>query len=778
MKNKKRIVEKAAGIWSSTTNAGTGQGFYSGLASDWQLLSLYVNNPVVHACISKIANAVASTPFQLIQTPIQKPNNRKPLPPTVITQHPILDLLSNQTEMLHASDFFRLISTYINVCGRAYLYMERDTVTAKPQVLKLLQPYWVEPYRNPDGTVNSYFYMNGMSMDRRQKVQIMPDDMIVLGYASPSDPYSGSGDSPLRSAWQIASLSNKFTQYISTIFDNRSRPDQMFISGSDISADEAKVLEKKINDKFRGTGNGKTLIVEHQGKMVPLSYQPQDLAVLKIDHELKINLCNALHIPICLLDDNPNRAGIEGALKDFESYAVQPMIHLIQEKLNRKLCPPFGENIKIVFSPCVTEDAVFAAQQRQQQVENNLNSFKSGAMSINEFRATINLPPIVNGDDIILPPATTPQSPEGLPEDIEPEPVAEPEPTPEPAKQIDVNLIMSINSKVYSRELPRAVGISLASVATGLPESDVKNLIGYPQADTACPCGACQNKAGVTSTEATVSQPEASNEAKSEDIREDSPKIGCPVPEGEELVEPMLRLYEFAHIAISEQIPAIAARIEASGISAAKAADLPDNTNQDMPQDDNFIYVDQWDERVSKKIIPVIEVYADQGLKYFLSRVGGDPALPAVVPQKINEAMRLSTMKLAQSTMQTTLHDVNTAKNMLREEIKQGTFQGDTVKELGKRVNSVFAGLDKVHAKMIAQTESSRAVHNGLRIAAEESGLVSGFKFVASSDACPICLGLDGQTTTINKQFIPNDYDNSLLPIHPNCRCTMTEILK
>ena len=138
----------------------------------------------------------------------------------------------------------------------------------------------------------------------------------------------------------------------------------------------------------------------------------------------------------------------------------------------------------------------------------------------------------------------------------------------------------------------------------------------------------------------------------------------------------------------------------------------------------------------------------------------------------------MSTMKLAQSTMATTLHDVNTAKNELREQIKQGTFQGDSVRELGKRVNSVFAALDKTHCKMIAQTESSRAVHNGLRIAAEESGLVSGFKFVASSDACPICLGLDGQTTTINKQFITNDYDNSLLPIHPNCRCTMTEILK
>jgi phage portal protein BeeE len=76
---------KSAGIWTSTTNAGVGAGWIGGQTNDWRLASLYVNNAVVHACISMVASSVASINFNLFDFPIAK---NKPVEPIQIDNHP------------------------------------------------------------------------------------------------------------------------------------------------------------------------------------------------------------------------------------------------------------------------------------------------------------------------------------------------------------------------------------------------------------------------------------------------------------------------------------------------------------------------------------------------------------------------------------------------------------------------------------------------------------------------------------------------------------------
>lgn len=76
-------------------------------------------------------------------------------------------------------------------------------------------------------------------------------------------------------------------------------------------------------------------------------------------------------------------------------------------------------------------------------------------------------------------------------------------------------------------------------------------------------------------------------------------------------------------------------------------------------------------------------------------------------------------------------------------------------------------------AETIARTESIRAAHEGQQMRWEqaiENGLLTGDEekvWIASEDACDICLDLDGQTVPILAEFPDGDP-----PRHPNCRCS------
>jgi SPP1 gp7 family putative phage head morphogenesis protein len=136
-------------------------------------------------------------------------------------------------------------------------------------------------------------------------------------------------------------------------------------------------------------------------------------------------------------------------------------------------------------------------------------------------------------------------------------------------------------------------------------------------------------------------------------------------------------------------------------------------------------------------------------------------------------------LKFAQSTNATTNKSLNDALDQLREELAGGLFSGDSIPEMRKRVQSIFESMDKSRATLIAQSETQRAVHEGLRIAAKESGVVKGFEFLLSDDACPICKKYEGKVIGLDDKFNEDDtYDDSMLPIHPGCRCTVTEVLK
>jgi hypothetical protein len=139
---------------------------------------------------------------------------------------------------------------------------------------------------------------------------------------------------------------------------------------------------------------------------------------------------------------------------------------------------------------------------------------------------------------------------------------------------------------------------------------------------------------------------------------------------------------------------------------------------------------------------------------------------------RVLEAIRQAVFQFADSTNRTSTVALAKIGSALREALATGLEQGESLAFITARVQEIFD--DPNRALMIAATESSRAVHAGQLIAARESGVVAGKRWLASADACDLCLPLDGKEVPLDEDFAVDARGGPYAriphpPRHPHC---------
>lgn len=201
----------------------------------------------------------------------------------------------------------------------------------------------------------------------------------------------------------------------------------------------------------------------------------------------------------------------------------------------------------------------------------------------------------------------------------------------------------------------------------------------------------------------------------------------------------------------------------------------------------DHISLEGWDKVLHDAAYPAFEMYAEEGAEDVRARLGlsDDPAFQVRNP-KMREALNEAAMDFCKETNDTTEQELNTAIKDLKDRLAEGMITvGDVPRELSKAVQHVFTKLDRSRADRIALTESSRATHLAQVLVAKESGLVEGFEWLLSDDACELCQELKKK----NPKGIPLEGDFGKVsdhptygvvrypPAHPHCMCTLTEKL-
>jgi hypothetical protein len=204
----------------------------------------------------------------------------------------------------------------------------------------------------------------------------------------------------------------------------------------------------------------------------------------------------------------------------------------------------------------------------------------------------------------------------------------------------------------------------------------------------------------------------------------------------------------------------------------------------------------QWDDDTDdaalvRRVFPILSAtWDDAGEKATRKtnkvrvKAGLDPRVWDVKDPNVRGKIETAALDLAQSTRETTEMEFGVAVEMLRRELSEGIVdRGESVAKLTKRVKSIFTNAETDRASRIAQTETIRAVHAGQVKSDEESGVVKGYRWLPSSNPCPICSGLAGmKPVRIGSKFATVGKHKTYShvyhpPAHSRCVCALVAIV-
>lgn len=107
-----------------------------------------------------------------------------------------------------------------------------------------------------------------------------------------------------------------------------------------------------------------------------------------------------------------------------------------------------------------------------------------------------------------------------------------------------------------------------------------------------------------------------------------------------------------------------------------------------------------------------------------------------------------------------------TTRNRMRDSLVIGIRGGESKADLAKRLEKIVG--DTKRASLIADTESVRAFNQGRQLVLKELGFETYKIWLAQSDACPICKGVNGERKKLSERYSIGEYSP---PAHPRCRC-------
>lgn len=188
---------------------------------------------------------------------------------------------------------------------------------------------------------------------------------------------------------------------------------------------------------------------------------------------------------------------------------------------------------------------------------------------------------------------------------------------------------------------------------------------------------------------------------------------------------------------------------------------------------------------MAEAMTPLLEAIWDEAGSKFNAKIGLDPDAWTVVNPNTQEAIRTASLQFCESTNATTSLELADALAATRGALEAGLIQhGESLAELTRRINDIFQGAETWRARMIAASEASRAVHSAQEMAASDSGVVTGWKWLLSADACPLCQTVARRVPAVRLgqpfAIVGNNPVYSTIrhpPLHPGCQCALEEVL-
>ena len=382
-------VKKAQGYLSGS-QFGVVSRLFGREWSDINYLETYSKSLYCYACVSKIAEKVASTDFVLNKIINSKGDTEE------VKNHPILDLLYRVNPFFTKSEFLETDVINRKLTGDSYILKVRNN---SGQVMELwnIRPDLVTIQAGNESYIS--YYKIYTKDGKEEKVEI--EDLIHIKYPSPLD--SLFGMSPLSPAQARIDTEEYASNYQRDFFLNNARPDAVIEMEVDPTSTQRDEMRDGWEKKHKGLGKNSKLGILVGGKYHQVSLSQREMDFIESMKFTRDDILVAFKVPkpIVAVTDDVNRANAETAQEIFLSETIIPEIKKFVEKMNEELiAPDFGDEYFLSFKDPVPIDR-----------ETRLAEFSAGIdkwITINEIRQKLNLEPMDGGDSLFRPISAVP----------------------------------------------------------------------------------------------------------------------------------------------------------------------------------------------------------------------------------------------------------------------------------------------------------------------------------------------------------------------------------
>lgn len=199
---------------------------------------------------------------------------------------------------------------------------------------------------------------------------------------------------PLRHALRMSGAVAMATQeYAARFFSNSARPDYILHSDNNITKDQAELVRAQVEEKLRGVGAHKPLVLSGGLKPTVMSLPLQDLQLLELRRFQVEEIARIYQVPAFLIGHTEKStswpSGLEAMGTSFVRYGLRGHLNRLEGELNRKL---FKTRAKLVaFDATELERADMKSLFEAYRVALG-RAGEPGWMTVEEIRERLKLP--------------------------------------------------------------------------------------------------------------------------------------------------------------------------------------------------------------------------------------------------------------------------------------------------------------------------------------------------------------------------------------------------
>jgi HK97 family phage portal protein len=221
----------------------------------------YQQIAALHICVKTRGEAFASVPLKLYR--VKKNGEIEEL-----TSHRILDLLYKVNPFMSYTDFWNIISNYLDLTGNAYFLIDYDRWELWP-----LRPNRVKIVGHPTEYISHYTYQP----DNSGKIIGIPKEMVIhFRLVNPNNDYYGLP--PVEACSSELALEHYAVKYNINFFKNDATPKSVFESDQNLTEEDVKRISSWWKALHQGVDNAHKIgIVGKGGKINVIGSTMKDM---------------------------------------------------------------------------------------------------------------------------------------------------------------------------------------------------------------------------------------------------------------------------------------------------------------------------------------------------------------------------------------------------------------------------------------------------------------------------------------------------------------------